>query len=1304
MTSPATIWAFDLGKGSLGEAVLNLETHQFHHKATLLLPADLAQRGPASQAGTPASRYRAWKVRLAHRERERWLDTVWQAAGLEVLQPRQTALVCALPPKRDDTGQPLFDQGHWALVGRADYRLEREFAPALGEKTKDGAPSDAAGANLCYTSCLLRIKLLRWKRGDPPLEEWQVYKALRSAMQKRGYGRVPWAVKEARAQGKTPEELEAEDQKQLEQADPRYREAAGKWPEFKRAVPAEFHFPCYYDAFHMGLWSPDQPDQLRLRPDHRAASTRNVRFDRADVRKELIALGNNAAAMLPQLQQAFERWQRDGWTFRHPVTGEALTKPVHARTFGEFLCDGPAGQPDETSFEAFLNQRRAAGIRIGTFEEWMAALGQKTPRFDNRILAPCVLIPRYHACKVDARLEKDRAGRLTGKLVPDSLLATEVTFLLKLKNLLVADPVKGQRKLTVQEVRDIFAFAQRRLKSLPLFTPEGEPAKEWPRKVANCFAINPSDWPKIAVETECLKGLARLTVSDNGAPRPLTREEAEALLHAVAGGRRAAQTVLPAHLLPLVKRAAAAWKQAKQQAEEIMLRPLPGHEEVKAPRTSGRSAYSRVALRILKELILSGDAPSAFHARLVRREPDLLQRLGPAPGQPLAIFDDSTASNEAQRKQEDAENRKRGLLVSELNFLLQMRKDDGSPDSWENLFIPAQTLEALQQRHTEDGRLDADAAVRELLGTIKDPVVRHRLSVFDERLRKLRFGDAREGLPGFGVPEAIVLEFVREDFMGEEAKRRLQTFQRQREEERKKARSIGAESALSALKCQLWEAQGGECLNGREVLDQTGQSKARCLYRQTPLPLSRLDEYVIDHIVPRARGGPDAMVNYVLTTAETNEAKGDRTPFEWLHGSPDWDAYVARVKARAAALRNKKVQLLTREDAPELVERYTALAESAWISKLAQTIVNLRFGWRNGVDYSGPQPVKRVIVVSGGLTARVRAKYGLDKLLYGENTAPEVLAKKVKNRDDDRHHALDAMVMTFIPHWARDPNKQGFFRFPPAFRDANGREDDQRIRSLFASHLQQIVPRHLAYEPSVLADTIYGGRLDNGRPVIVQRVPVRELAYKQEQQRPVFNLTYAKDQIAHVRDPRLRRVLEAFVATGPHQAAWDNYCRALAAGTCPELPGRKVLKVTLNRDEDPAEFKDLSKDRPMNGRKKHRGAFRTRKGEHRGQFVYLDARGRARVRPVRPFESLVAVKAEVERLAAGGRVVGFFQSMCLVELDQPVTHGNFELQPGTYRLNTIKKDGRAQVTTAAGEKTPEINLAKLLAAGFRRIA
>jgi len=917
----------------------------------------------------------------------------------------------------------------------------------------------------------------------------------------------------------------------------------------------------------------------------------------------------------------------------------------------------------------------------------MAALGQKTPKFDNRILAPCVLIPRYHTCKVQPRLEKDETGKLTGKLVPESLLACEVTFLLKLKNLLVADAAKGQRKLTVEEVRDIFAFAQRRLRNLVLLSSEGEPVKEWPKKVANCFAIKRSDWSRIAKEAECLKRLAHFTVQEHGAARPLTSEEAEALLHAVAGRGRAGHIALPSHLHPLVKAATAVWKEATQASEAKILRPLPGHEEVRAPRTSGRSAYSRVALRILKELILSGQAPSAFHARLARREPELLARLGPAPNKPLALFNDSTAAEKRQRELENTANRKRGLLISELGFLLQMRKDDRSPDSWENLFIPAQTLEALQQKHTEDGRLDADAAVRELLGTIKDPVVRHRLGLFDERLKKLQVGDPRENLPGFGVPDAIVLEFVREDFMGEKAKRELQSFLKRRERARTEAeteaRKLGLASRSAGLRYELFKAQGGICL-----------------YTGKPLSETQLDQYEIDHIVPRSLGGPDAMVNYVLTFPEVNsrKEKGKLTPYAYvlLHGTEGWDAYVARVEARAATLRNKKVQLLTREDAPELVERYTALAETAWISKLAQTIVNLRFGWRNGVDYSGPQPVKRVTVVSGGLTARVRRKYSLDKLLYGENTQPEVLAKKIKNREDDRHHALDAMVMTFIPHWARDPRKEGFFRFPPEFRDADGREDHQRIRSFFAERLQQIVPRPVAYEPSVLADTIYGRRLENGRSVIVQRVSLRELAYKQEQQRPVFNLRYAKGQIDHVRDARIRRVLEEFIESGPDQTAWDNFCRSLAKGACAELAGRKVLKVTLNRDEEPKEFKDLSKDAS--------GAYRTRKGGHRGQFVYVNERGRVCVRPVRPFESLAAVKAEVQRLADGGRLVGFFQSMCLVELKRRVTHGELEFHPGVYRLNTITQDGRARISNVSGEKSPKITLEKLVAAGFRRKA
>lgn len=220
MNPNETIWAFDLGKGSIGEAVRR--GTQFLHKASLLMPADFADTKAA------AKRRRMWRTRTAHRERERWLEQIWAAAGLPVLYGRNR-----------DAGT-----GEWKAGEKADPRLEREF----------GEPGD----NTCYTSCLLRIKLLAGEK----LEQWQIFKALRSAIQKRGYDRIPWAQKEARRAGKSVEDLERGEQK----SDPGYVAALNRWCEFKRGVPAAFHFPCYYDAWKMGLWNPAEPEKLQPAP------------------------------------------------------------------------------------------------------------------------------------------------------------------------------------------------------------------------------------------------------------------------------------------------------------------------------------------------------------------------------------------------------------------------------------------------------------------------------------------------------------------------------------------------------------------------------------------------------------------------------------------------------------------------------------------------------------------------------------------------------------------------------------------------------------------------------------------------------------------------------------------------------------------------------------------------------------------------------------------------------------------------------------------------------------------------------
>jgi len=196
MNDDETVWAFDLGKGSIGEAVR--QGTRFLHTASLLIPADFAGTRSA------ATRRRMWRTRTAHRERERWLQQIWAAAGLPLLYGRN----------RDGR------TGEWKAGEKADRRLEQEFAEP--------------GDDTCYTSCLLRIKLLRGEK----LEEWQIFKALHSAIQRRGYERIPWAEKEARRAGKTPEDLEKEEQKK----DPDYVAALNRWREFKTQVPPPIPF------------------------------------------------------------------------------------------------------------------------------------------------------------------------------------------------------------------------------------------------------------------------------------------------------------------------------------------------------------------------------------------------------------------------------------------------------------------------------------------------------------------------------------------------------------------------------------------------------------------------------------------------------------------------------------------------------------------------------------------------------------------------------------------------------------------------------------------------------------------------------------------------------------------------------------------------------------------------------------------------------------------------------------------------------------------------------------------------------
>lgn len=1099
-----TVWSFDIGTGSFGYAVRRSHNgqHDMVEVKSLLVPHEFASTKPARD------RRRMHRTREAHLAREDWLRQCFQNAGLSdaVLRGRK-------PVEEVD---PITGKSKWRTE-QADWRLEREFPPTPGARTKDGAPSDAAGAATCYCGALLRIKLLQGE----PLASWQIYKALHNAIQKRGFDpEVPW---KNRGRGEKRDDDDAG--VTLTRANDAEKEIVSLSPDHK-----ERWMPCYLEAHEMGLWHPDAPeDTSKLRQDHHARPAKGRVYLRETVERELRALLVAAEKQLPAL-----RGQTD------------------------LVLYGPAGvayASYNAKPETLAAYKKATGKDLieGKAADWQGVLGQKIPTFDNRAVQPCALITRFHAAKAAPRIRKKTDGTLY--LDEDSLLPAEVSFLMKLKNFRFAKTGGEQGRFTPALVREM--FADRRKEVLA-------------KNKVETFAFT---------KTALMKWIGRL------------------------GG--------------------------------VAL--LADQDKVEAPKTSGRSRFSKPALRLVKELILSGEAPVAFHAKA-------LARLG---------------GNVDEKK---------GLIADDLDFLLRIKASGGAVATWENFYLPDESLSFV------DGDTGSSAEkIREMIGRQNNPIVRHRLETFWRLLQNL--GERH------GKPDYIALEFVREDFMGEKAKLELAKFQKDRREARAEAREkVGGGKDM--LRYQLLKDQGGVCL-----------------YCGESIGLSDLSGTHLDHIVPDALGGPGAYWNFCVCCGPCNDAKKRRTPHQWFQedNRAGWDAYTARVRARTFQLKPKKVRLLTlpHEEVKELVQRYQSLAETAWIARLAQALACLHFGWPH--NFAGGK--RKVVVLPGGLTARVRRKYNLNNLLGQDIAALEAKLKEKgdakteaeidkKCRADKRHHALDAMVLSFISQGMVDPNHPERVKLP----------DHEGVhREFFAKYLGDVVPSNLCFEKPALEESAYGRRLTpvSGKEVGTKRFELKELGLTGIN--PVFKLETLKKDAAKILDPAIRAAVQEFIKTyAPDGDAWLAFCESFRQPV--HADGPQVKRVRLVVAETLDEFTDVSK-----GDK--RPALK-RGDRHQGYYLYTDLKGKVRVRPVYAFQSPAAVRKAL--LAQQGKevieIIDFFQSGCAVTLSETVDHPKTPLQPGEYKLNSIWFDGRAKVTSATGVLSEPIQLQKLLQAGFARPA
>ncbi len=352
-----------------------------------------------------------------------------------------------------------------------------------------------------------------------------------------------------------------------------------------------------------------------------------------------------------------------------------------------------------------------------------------------------------------------------------------------------------------------------------------------------------------------------------------------------------------------------------------------------------------------------------------------------------------------------------------------------------------------------------------------------------------------------GPPSQVVVEMARDFKLSPQALRKLELEQaaNQKKNDRRREQLEALRLPVNhgnLLKLRLWEE-----------LNETDEADRKCPFTGETISIRRLlsDEVEIEHLIPFSRSWDDSAANKTVSLRSANRAKGNKTPFEAFGSSPtingrhyDWE----QITARAANLPGNK---RWRFD-PDALQRFEAgggflarqLNETSWLARLARQYLG-----------SVTDP-RQVWVVPGRLTALLRGKWGLNDLLN--------LAGGVKNRNDHRHHALDALVagMTdrgLLQRMAREYDEVRD-RIEVSAPWVGFRQDAARVLdAILVSHK----PDHGA-QGQLHEDTAYGllePPEEGGN--LVYRKALKDLNER---------------EIGRIRDPALRSELEHAVASG----------------------------------------------------------------------------------------------------------------------------------------------------------------------------
>ena len=647
--------------------------------------------------------------------------------------------------------------------------------------------------------------------------------------------------------------------------------------------------------------------------------------------------------------------------------------------------------------------------------------------------------------------------------------------------------------------------------------------------------------------------------------------------------------------------------------------------------TSGRSSFCRLALKIINEILENTLDPNQIDiSKHVQNSDETKAHLG-------------VTKSEIER------------VTSRLG------------ETWEKISIQ-------DNRYEIDLEDDKYKEIALKIGSVNNPVVRNRLQVFINLVEALA--------EKHGTPDKIIFEFIRGEggyIDGNKVVKNYNTAIKDNEKKNDKAAKDLLENGLEVNKknidkYKLWERQGRICPYTGEAL----------------IP-EKFREYQIDHIFPYSDViTSDALFNKVLCLGSANQEKGKRTAYEWISskGTDEWIKFQARIR-NMKALPKRTSELLINTKPLELFERYTGLAETAHVARLAQSVTAKLFGW--GLQTRDDE--RKIFVNSGAVTAKLRSKYKLERLLVNKseeewkNLAPEL---KKKNRDNKLHHALDAYCISCSHKDDRKPiadtsvGDSDMRRFNCEALEKSKENFEKRFKEISAFNKTRDVSDLLPKE------TIY--RLEK-----IQRKNKKGDLVD-------FNcLTYHKEFYAYLSEKitkdevnkRLEKIWDLDVRKDlKNKLELMDFSKETWLNTLKDYrhPYRKTLikKIQIIDKETESEvysdnerlcleeFKDFSPTKSLT-----RGQFKHTKS-HKGQIIYFDEKGKARVYALFAHKN---TKLALKELTEKGYEL--YENGCMFEtgdsilVESPFKVGAKEYPAGVYVLNSIKSNG--VITMNSGE-------------------